>query len=247
MRKTRSCTRALTMLAERAGTEPGYAVSIEKRIPVAAGLGGGSSDAAVALRLANELLPRPLPPAELHELAAELGADVPLFLRSGPALADGRRHDAGSAGAAARLPRGRLASRRRGEGVDGLRLRAVRRAARGGGVRGAASRLARRARSGPHRHGSRSPAAATTSSASPHAETLLGLGAFRADVTGAGPALYGLFDDVATAAEAAAAVGVARARLGHRSLRSRLSGAAGTLALPTLGRGQAVRQRVLVP
>ena len=42
--------------------------------------------------------------------------------------------------------------------------------------------------------------------ASPHAETLLGLGAFRADVTGAGPALYGLFDDVATAAEAAAAV-----------------------------------------
>ena len=58
---------------------------------VAAGLGGGSSDAATALRLANETLANPLPPDELHELAAKLGADVPFFLADGPQLGRGRR------------------------------------------------------------------------------------------------------------------------------------------------------------
>ena len=62
---------------------------IEKKIPVAAGLGGGSSDAATALRLANETLPEPLPAEELHALAAQLGADVPFFLADGPQLGSG--------------------------------------------------------------------------------------------------------------------------------------------------------------
>src|SRR3954463_12440392 len=53
---------ALESLAEAAGVEPRFAATITKRIPVAAGLGGGSSDAATALRLANELLPAPLAP-----------------------------------------------------------------------------------------------------------------------------------------------------------------------------------------
>src|SRR5215831_3902805 len=71
---------ALNRLAESAGTEARWRVRIEKRIPVAAGLGGGSSDAATALRLANETLPDPLPGEELRRLAADLGADVPFFL-----------------------------------------------------------------------------------------------------------------------------------------------------------------------
>ena len=80
---------ALERLAEAAKTETRWHAQIWKRVPVAAGLGGGSSDAATALRLANETLPEPLPPERLHELAAELGADVPFFLTSGPQLGTG--------------------------------------------------------------------------------------------------------------------------------------------------------------
>src|SRR5438034_873812 len=81
--------RALESLAAAAGVEAGWEARIWKRIPVAAGLGGGSSDAATALRLANETLPEPLPPSKLQELAAKLGADVPFFLASGPQLGEG--------------------------------------------------------------------------------------------------------------------------------------------------------------
>ena len=66
-----------------------WRVRIEKRIPVAAGLGGGSSDAAAALQLANGRLDRPLPAGELDALAARVGADVPFFLRQGPQLGTG--------------------------------------------------------------------------------------------------------------------------------------------------------------
>ena len=78
---------ALEALAERAGSEPAWHAAITKRIPVAAGLGGGSSDAATALRLANALLPEPR--GDLHEIAAGLGADVPFFLTAGPQLGEG--------------------------------------------------------------------------------------------------------------------------------------------------------------
>ncbi|MDQ3992677.1 MAG: hypothetical protein M3229_03360, partial [Actinomycetota bacterium] len=80
---------ALERLAELAGAEPCWHVHIEKHIPVAAGLAGGSSDAATALRLANGLLGDPLDPEGLHSLAASLGADVPFFLTDGPQLATG--------------------------------------------------------------------------------------------------------------------------------------------------------------
>jgi 4-diphosphocytidyl-2-C-methyl-D-erythritol kinase len=82
-------TAALGELARAAGVEPGWRVRIEKKIPVASGLGGGSSDAATALRLANETLPEPLPLEELLRIAAGLGADVPFFLADGPQLGSG--------------------------------------------------------------------------------------------------------------------------------------------------------------
>jgi 4-diphosphocytidyl-2-C-methyl-D-erythritol kinase len=80
---------ALSELARSAGVEPRWHVRIEKKIPVAAGLGGGSSDAATALRLANETLPEQLPADELRGLAAQIGADVPFFLADGPQLGSG--------------------------------------------------------------------------------------------------------------------------------------------------------------
>jgi len=80
---------ALTELADAVGVEPAWRARIWKRVPVAAGLGGGSSDAASALRLANSTLAEPLSPERLHGLAAGLGADVPFFLTSGPQLGTG--------------------------------------------------------------------------------------------------------------------------------------------------------------
>ena len=75
--------RALTRLAERTGYRGGFAVTLHKRIPHGGGLGGGSSDAAAALRLGNALLGAPLTLDELAVLATPLGADVPFFLRGG--------------------------------------------------------------------------------------------------------------------------------------------------------------------
>jgi 4-diphosphocytidyl-2-C-methyl-D-erythritol kinase len=80
---------ALEALAREAGVEPRWRATITKRIPVAAGLGGGSSDAAAALRLASETLDEPVGAQRLHALAAQLGADVPFFLNPGPQLAEG--------------------------------------------------------------------------------------------------------------------------------------------------------------
>jgi 4-diphosphocytidyl-2-C-methyl-D-erythritol kinase len=80
---------ALEGLAAEAGVEPAWRVRLSKEIPVGAGLGGGSADAAAALRLANESIADPLGPERLHALAASLGADVPFFLDPGPKLAEG--------------------------------------------------------------------------------------------------------------------------------------------------------------
>jgi 4-diphosphocytidyl-2-C-methyl-D-erythritol kinase len=66
-------------------------ISLEKRIPIAAGLGGGSADAAAALDAANQLAGNAIPRSELMHLASRLGADVP-FLLSGAPLALGWGH-----------------------------------------------------------------------------------------------------------------------------------------------------------
>lgn len=83
-------TRALELLCEAAGDDEGFTVHIDKRIPHGAGLGGGSADAAAALRFANELLPTPLIPSELTRIAALIGSDVPALLHDEATLARGR-------------------------------------------------------------------------------------------------------------------------------------------------------------
>lgn len=83
--------RAAVMVLEATGNRFGVQLSLEKRIPAGAGLGGGSSDAAAALVLTNHLAGDAVPRHELLQFAARLGSDVPFFL-SGAPLAVGWSH-----------------------------------------------------------------------------------------------------------------------------------------------------------
>lgn len=82
--------RAADALGGWAGVAPSGRVHLEKRVPYGAGLGSGSSDAAHALRVYAELWGLDVPEPVFHDLAAELGSDVPFFLGTGPMLATGR-------------------------------------------------------------------------------------------------------------------------------------------------------------
>jgi 4-diphosphocytidyl-2-C-methyl-D-erythritol kinase len=81
--------RAADALVKLSGREVGIDISITKKIPVAAGLGGGSSDAATVLMGVNELLELGLSDERLMEIGVKLGADVPFFIFKKPALAEG--------------------------------------------------------------------------------------------------------------------------------------------------------------
>lgn len=81
--------RAADALLKLSGRKEGIDISITKRIPVAAGLGGGSSDAASVLMGVNELLELGLSDQRLMEIGVKLGADVPFFIFKKPALAEG--------------------------------------------------------------------------------------------------------------------------------------------------------------
>lgn len=196
---------ALEALAGATGVEPAWRVTIEKRIPVAAGLGGGSSDAAAALRLTNGTLPQPLSGDDLHRLAATLGADVPFFLEPGPKLGRGAGADlellelpldyhvllllpSGAVKQSTASVYEAFDERRGAEGFE-ERLSALEEALRRADLAGLPpSDLA----------------------SSPAAPALEELGAFRADVTGAGPVVYGLFESrgaAETAARAAESLG----------------------------------------
>src|SRR5512143_4155879 len=82
--------RAAALFLVAAGIKDGVRLELEKHIPLAAGLGGGSGNAATTLLGLNELFGGPLVPEQLQRLAATLGSDVAFFLQSKPALATGR-------------------------------------------------------------------------------------------------------------------------------------------------------------
>jgi 4-diphosphocytidyl-2-C-methyl-D-erythritol kinase len=188
---------ALERLAAAAGVEPAWRVRIEKRIPVAAGLGGGSSDAATALRLANTTLDD----AQLHAVAAQVGADVPFFLGEGPQLGSGD----GTELEALVLPQDywvlllvpRDARKESTAAVyaafDG------RSGADGWEERRDAFRYAVSEVRRPRDLARLPPNDLATS---PHSATLRELGAFHADVSGAGPTVFGLFHHRADAGRA---------------------------------------------
>ena len=183
---------ALAALAGAAGLAPRWTATITKRIPVASGLGGGSSDAATALRLANETLDAPLPAAELRRLAAALGADVPFFLEDGPQLGRGD----GSQLERLELPQDYWVVLVRPNGAAKASTAAVYGAF--DDRDGAAGWEDRRRRLESVLADVRRPrdlAALPPNdlASSPLAAKLLQQGAFRADVSGAGPIVYGLF------------------------------------------------------
>ena len=76
--------RAASMVLDATGRRFGVHLTLNKRIPVRAGLGGGSSDAAAALHAANQLANGAVPRHELLQFAARLGSDVPFFLTGAP-------------------------------------------------------------------------------------------------------------------------------------------------------------------
>ena len=82
--------RAAANFLSAAKISDGVKIHLEKKIPLAAGLGGGSGNAATTLLALNELFGQPLSGAKLGELAASLGSDIPFFLQNKPALATGR-------------------------------------------------------------------------------------------------------------------------------------------------------------
>ena len=82
--------RAAAAFLQKTQLHQGVQIHLEKRVPLAAGLGGGSSNAAVTLMALNELFHQPLDSEQLQVLAAGLGSDVPFFLQSGPGLGTGR-------------------------------------------------------------------------------------------------------------------------------------------------------------
>lgn len=192
---------AVGELARAAGIEPNWRVRIEKRIPIAAGLGGGSSDAATALRLANETLPEPLPSDELTRIGARVGADVPFFLADGPQLGSGDGSELELLDlpqdfwVVILLPRGAAKS----STADVYAAFDERKGAAGWAERRQTllDGLAQVKRA---RDLASLPPNDLASSA--FSETLRASGAFRADVSGAGPALYGLFHQRADAAAA---------------------------------------------
>lgn len=190
--------RALEALARAVGAEAAWRVEIDKQIPVAAGLGGGSSDAAAALLLANETLTQPLDHEALHTLAARLGADVPFFLTTGPQLGEAD----GTVLQPLALPQDYWILLLLPHGERKASTGAVYDAFSGAG--GFSDRRAALMRALALGDLAAFPPNDLTSS--PLAEELRSLEAFRADVSGAGPVVYGLFAEQGEAIIAHAAL-----------------------------------------
>ncbi len=82
--------KAATQFFQATGLSPAIRIHLEKKLPLAAGLGGGSANAAVTLRLLNQFFDFPLEASALDPIAARLGSDVNFFLQDGPAIGLGR-------------------------------------------------------------------------------------------------------------------------------------------------------------
>lgn len=96
--------KAVREFARETGLAFSARIALEKRIPMGAGLGGGSSDAAAVLRALDVLLETGLGAEALESMAAKLGSDVPFFIRSRPAICRGRGEIMEAAEAPAGLP-----------------------------------------------------------------------------------------------------------------------------------------------
>ena len=186
---------ALTALAATAGVRPDWTVHITKAIPVAAGLGGGSSDAASALVLANESLESPLDSERLAEVGAAVGADVPFFLRPGPQLGTGD----GSRLTGIELPQDFAVvlvlpdDQQKASTADVYAAFDARDGADGFGERRVALTAALAAI---QRIDDFAALPTNDLAASPLSDRLRRAGALRADVSGAGPCVYGIFADL---------------------------------------------------
>jgi 4-diphosphocytidyl-2-C-methyl-D-erythritol kinase len=197
--------RSLERLAEAAGVPPRWEARLTKKIPVASGLGGGSSDAATALRLANATLEEPLVSDRLQELGAELGSDVPFFLAQGPQLGE----DDGTVLTPLELPQDywvlllHPAGADKGSTADVYASFDDRDGGKGYRNRRAALKRALREIKRPRDLATLPP---NDLAGSALADELLGRGAFRADVSGAGPVVYGLFQHLETARAARASL-----------------------------------------
>jgi 4-diphosphocytidyl-2-C-methyl-D-erythritol kinase len=188
-------TGALEAFAAALGVEPHWQVEIDKRIPVAAGLAGGSSDAAAALLLANEELGGPLGAEELAAIASRLGSDVPFFLEPGPKLASGD----GTELEPLELPQDYTVLLLSPRGAVKPSTASV--YARFDGAAGFADR--RRRLRAAAAAGALADLPGNDLAESPHAARMRELGAFRAEVSGAGPTVYGLFEQPGRARSAA--------------------------------------------
>jgi 4-diphosphocytidyl-2-C-methyl-D-erythritol kinase len=194
--------RALELLATEAGIEPFWRVDIAKEIPVAAGLGGGSSDAAAALTLANATFDRPVADDRLHDLAADLGADIPFFLADGPQLGEGDGTTLTPLELSQAFTVLVLVPKDETKVSTAEVYAAFDEWGGSAGYDGRRSRLLEALAAG-DLAGLPPNDLATPS----HAEELRRLGAFRADLSGAGPAVYGLFPDTQSAEAAGAVIG----------------------------------------
>jgi 4-diphosphocytidyl-2-C-methyl-D-erythritol kinase len=202
--------RALEELAREAAVDPAWRARIAKEIPVAAGLGGGSADAAAALRLANASLERPLDAERLHGVAVRLGADVPFFLVPGPKLARG----SGERLTALEIPQDFWVLLALPQGATKQSTGEV--YARFDELGGGAAFDERKEALLAALEGVRRPRdlaalpandLVDAAGGAPLADELRAAGAFRADLSGAGPTVYGLFHRREDARAAARSIG----------------------------------------
>lgn len=184
----------------------GLDIELDKRIPVCAGMGGGSSDAAAVLRALNEAEGRPLAPAELAGVGERVGSDVPYCVLGGTALAEGRGETLTPLPALPRCwvvvckPEFAISTPALFARIDGVRLRCrpdtggVLAALEAGDLGGVARRLYNVFEDAlPPRQRARVAAIKST---------LIHCGALGASMTGTGPATFGLFDSEECARQA---------------------------------------------